>query len=160
MTFGSSSAPRTLWALLRLLRSFVFHGYDCIRCVAKSCTTKAQRWLFRDSPPSLRTLWSAVIESPKFSALGTTIPVRFLQGALVVLGLKQTSQFRCFGKWVKILCLPDTTYARGSEGNSWEELEASRCSGTLSFTRLSLNSSSHSGISCDEFRRTSSLSSF
>ena len=56
--------------------------------------------------------------------------------------------------------LTDTTFARGSEGKSCEELEASRCSGTLSSTRLSLNSSSHSGISCDEFPRASSLSSF
>ena len=40
--------------------------------------------------------------------------------------------FRSFGMWVKILCLPDTTFATGSEGNSWEELEASRCSGALS----------------------------
>ena len=39
-----------------------------------------------------------------------------------------------------MLCVPDTTFARGSEGNSWEELEASRCSGTLSSTRLSWTS--------------------
>ena len=53
--------------------------------------------------------------------------------------------------------LPETTFARGSEGDSWEELEAARFSGTLPFTRLSLNSSGHSGRSCDEFPRPSSL---
>ena len=53
--------------------SFVFpekflflHGYAWIHWVAKSCTTTAYRWLFRDWQPSLRTLWSAVIKSPKF----------------------------------------------------------------------------------------------
>ena len=51
-----------LQALLCFLRSFLFlHGYDCIHCVAKSCTTTAYRWLFRDSHPSPRTFWSAVI---------------------------------------------------------------------------------------------------
>ena len=46
-----------------------------------------------------------------------------------------------------MLCLPDTTFARGSEDNSREELAgASRCSGTLSSTRFSVNSSNHSGI--------------
>ena len=44
----------------------VLHGYDCIHWVVKSCTTTAYRWLCRDSHPSLRTLWSAVIKSPFF----------------------------------------------------------------------------------------------
>ena len=57
----------------------------------------------------------------------------------------------------KMLCLPDTTFCSRLWSNSWEKLEASRCSGTLSSARLSLNSSSHSGRSCDEFPRTSSL---
>ena len=39
---------------------------DCNHWVAKSCTTTAYRWLCRDSHPSLRTLWSAVIKSPIF----------------------------------------------------------------------------------------------
>ena len=43
------------------------------------------RWLFRDSPTSLRTLWSVVIKSPNFSARGTALPVRLLQGVLVIL---------------------------------------------------------------------------
>ena len=59
-----------------------------------------------------------------------------------------------------MLCLPETTSVRGSESNSWEELESSGGSGTLSSTRLCLNSCSHSGRSCDEFPRTSSLLTF
>ena len=61
---------------------------------------------------------------------------------------------------MKILCLPDTTFARSPESNSREELEASRCSGTLSSTRFSVNSSSHSGRSRKVSPRTSSLSFF
>ena len=45
----------------------------------------AHRRLFRDSLSSLRILWSAVIKSPKCSALGTTVPARFLQEAHCVL---------------------------------------------------------------------------
>ena len=120
---------------------FVLHGYDCIHCVAKSCTTTAHRWLCRDSHPSLRTLWSAVTKSPKkissghdrTSASSARGPCNFGSQALL---------------------------ARGSESNSWEEVEAFRCSGKLSSTRLCLNSCSHSGRSCDEFPRTASLPSF
>ena len=63
------------------------------------------------------------------------------------------SQFRSFGKCVKVLCLPDTTFARGPEDNSWQELGASRCSGTLSSTSFSLNSSNYSGRSRKGFHR-------
>ena len=126
---------------------FLFwHGYDWIHWVAKSCTTTAYRCLCRDSHTSFRTLWSAVIKSPKFPALGTTVPVRFLQGALVILVFRQMSQFRSFGKWLLILCLPDTTVPRGSEDDSREELAgASPWAGTLSSTRFSVNSCNHSG---------------
>ena len=79
---------------------FVLHGYDWIHWVAKSCTKTAYRWLFRDSQPSLRTLWSAVIKSPKFPARGTAPPMRLLHGELVILVLWQISQFRSLGKWV------------------------------------------------------------
>ena len=72
---------------------FVLHGYECIHCIAKSCTITAYRWLFRDLLSSLRTLWSAVIKSRKCSALGTTVPVRLLQEALVVFLFKPISQF-------------------------------------------------------------------
>ena len=53
---------------------------------------------------------------------GTAAPVRCLQGSLVILVFMQMSQFRSFGKWVKVLCLPDTTFPRGSEADSREEL--------------------------------------
>ena len=59
---------------------FVLHGYAWIHWVAKSCTTTAYRWLLRDSQLSLRTLWSAVIKSPKFSARSTAPPLRLLHG--------------------------------------------------------------------------------
>ena len=128
MNFGFLSALRTS------------HGYDCIHWVAKSCTTTAYRWLCRDPHPSLRTLWSAVIKSIKFSVLGTTVPVRLLQEALVISSSNRVSQFRSFGKWVKMLCFLGTTFARGSKGNSREELEASRCSGTHSSTNPCMDS--------------------
>ena len=79
---------------------FVLQLYDWIHWVAKSCTTTAYRWLFRDSQPSLSTLWSAVIKTPKFSARGTTPPMRLLHGVLVILVHWQISQFRSVGKWV------------------------------------------------------------
>ena len=129
---------------------FVLHGYDCIHWVAKSCTMTAYRWLFRDSQLSLRTLWSAVIKSPKFSARSTAPPMRLLHGALVILVLWQISQFRSLGKWVFTLCLPKSTLLlnMGSKDASWEELACeSLRSGTLSSTRFSLNSCSHSGMS-------------
>ena len=81
------SAPRTFASSFRFPEKFVFlHGYDWIHLVAKSCTTTAYRWLFRDSQPAMRTLWSAVIKSPKFSARNTTLPIRLLHGALVIFG--------------------------------------------------------------------------
>ena len=46
-----------------------------------------------------------------------------------------------------MFCSLATTFARGSER---EELDASRCSGTLSSTRFSVNSSNHSGRSRNE----------
>ena len=154
MTLGFLVRSKNFCKLLYVSwQVFVLHGLDCIHCVAKSWTTTAYRWLCRDSHSSLRTLLSACIESPKFSALGTTVPVRLLQEVLVILVLKQKAHFRSFGKCVKMLFLPETTFAR-------EELEASWCSGTLSSTRPCGNSCSHSGTSCDEFPRTSSVSSF
>ena len=120
---------------------FVLHGYDWIRWVAKSCTTTAYRWLFRESQPSLRTLWSAVVKSPKFSARGTTPPLRLLQWVSVILVLWQISQFRSFGKWLETLCLPKSALLAsvGSKDDPWEELACeSLCSGTLSSTRFSL----------------------
>ena len=171
MTFGFLVGSQNLCKLFCVSwEVFVLHGYDCIHCVAKSSTTTAYRWLFRDSHPSLRTLWSAVIKSPNFPLWARLHWCVFCKKPFAISVLKQMSQFRSFGKWVKMLCLLCTTFARHSEGNSWAELEASRCSGTLSSTRLSLNefprtcslssilfSFSVSAGPCDEFPRTSSI---
>ena len=132
-----------LQASLCFLWSFVLHGYDWIHWVAKSCTTTAYRCLFRDSQPSLRTLWSALFKSPKFAARGTAPPMRLLHGALVILVLWQISQFRSFGKCVKTLCLHKSSRLLdvGSKDTSSEELACySLCSGTSSSTRIPLRS--------------------
>ena len=60
---------------------------------------------------------------------------------------RQISQFRSSRKWVQTLCLPKSSLRVdvGSKDSSWEELACeSLCSGTLSSTRFSLNSCSHS----------------
>ena len=156
MTLGFLSGSKNFCKLLCVsCEVFVLHGYDWIHWVPKSCTTTAYRWLLRDSQPSLRTLWSAVIKSPKFSAPGTAPPMRLLHGALVILVLRKISQFWSLGKWVSTLCLPQSSRLLdvGSKDNSWQELACeSLCSGTLSSTRFSLNSCSHSDMS--EFNRS------
>ena len=151
MTFGFLSGSRNfcklLWVSCEVL---VLHGYAWIHWMAKSCTTTAHRWLFRDSQLSLRTLWSAVIKSQKFAARSTASPLRLLRGALVILVLWQISQFRSWGKWVLTLCLPKSSRLLnvGSKDNSWEELACeSLRSGTPSSTRFPLNSCNHSGMS-------------
>ena len=69
MTFGFCDGSRNFRRLCSVSSEFLFlHGQDCIHWVARSCTTTAYRWLFRDWRPSLRTLCSAVIKSPYFSA--------------------------------------------------------------------------------------------
>ena len=75
---------------------FVLPREDLIHWVARSWTTKAYRWLSLDSLASLKTLWSAVIKSPNFSARSKAVPVLLLQGILVILVPKHTSQFRFF----------------------------------------------------------------
>ena len=146
---GSKNFCKLLWVSCEV---FVLHGYAWIHWVAKSCFTTAHRWLFRDSQLSLRTLWSAAIKSPKFSARGTAPPLRLLHGALVILVRWQISQFRSLWKWVLTLCLPKSSHllSMGSKDASWEELAwESPCSGISSSTKFSLNSCSHSGISED-----------
>ena len=143
---GSTNFCKLLWVSCEV---FVLHGYAWIHWVAKSCTTTAYRWLFRDSQPSLRTLWSAVIKSPKFSARGTAPPLRLLHGAVVILVFWQISQFRSWGKWAWTLCLPKPSRLSvvGSKETSWEELACeSPCRGISSSTNFCLNSCSHSGI--------------
>ena len=149
MTLGFLFGSKNFCKLLSVSwEVFVLHGYDWIHWVAKSCTTTAYRWLFQGSHASLTILWSAVIESPKFSARRSTLPTRLLHGALVILVLWHISQFRSFGKWVETLCLPKSTLLRSSTDGSWEELTCeSICSRTLSSTRFSLNSCNQSGMS-------------
>ena len=82
MTLGFLSGSKNFCKLLCVsCEVFVLHGYDWIHSVAKSCTTIAYWWLFRDSQFSLKTLWSAVFKSPKFSAQGTAAPLRILHRA-------------------------------------------------------------------------------
>ena len=94
MTFGFLVGSKNFCKLFSVhWEVFFLHGYDWIHWDAKSCTTTAYRSLLRGSHPSLRTLWSAVIKSPKISARRVAVPVRFLQGALVILVFMQMSQF-------------------------------------------------------------------
>ena len=149
-----------LQASLCLLWSFVLHGYDCTQCVAKSCTTTAYRWLFRDSHPSLRTVWSAVFKSHKISTLGTSVPVRLPARSPRDIAWEADIAISVLREVRKMLCLPHTIFARGSKGHSWEELEASRCSGTLSCKSPCLNACSQSGTPCNWSLCNSSSSSF
>ena len=149
--FGFLSGSRNFYKLLWVSCEVLFlHGYASIHRVARSCTTTAYRWLFRDSQLSLRTLWSVVIKSPKFSARSTASPLRLLHGTLVISVRLQISQFRSLGKWVWTLCLPKSSrlFVVGSKETSWEELAwEPPCNGISSSTKFSLNSCSHSGIS-------------
>ena len=77
MTFGflsgSGNFCKLLWDSCEVL---FLNGYAWIHWVARSCTTTAYRWLFRNSQLSLRTLWSAVIKSPNPPARGMAPPPR------------------------------------------------------------------------------------
>ena len=123
--YVSSRASRNFFKLLWVSCEVLsLHGYAWIHWVARSCTTTAYRWLFRDSQLSLRTLWSAVIKSPKFTARGTASPLRLLHGALVILVRLPISQFRSLWKRVWTLCLPKSSrlFVVGPKETSWEEL--------------------------------------
>ena len=126
---GSRNFCKLLWVSCEVS---VLRGYGWIHWVARSCTTTAYRWLFRDSQFSLRTLWSAGIKSPKFSARSTAPPLRLLHGALVILW--QISKFRSSVKWILTLCLPKSALLEGvgCKDGSWEELRVwALCSWTL-----------------------------
>ena len=109
----------------------------------------SNRWLFRHSQLSLGTLWSAVIKSPKFSARGTAPPMRLLHGTLVNFGPLTDLAISVFMKMsLNTVFTQILTSRKRSKDGSWEELACeSLCSGTLSSTRCSLNSCSHSGMS-------------
>ena len=104
------------WTLLRLLWSLGFTRIRLYPLRGAICSTTACLWLFWDSPPSLRILWSAVIRSPNFTAFAMDPSLRLLQGTLVILVLKHTSQFLSLEKWVLIMCVRFvTTFAAPSE---------------------------------------------
>ena len=141
MTFDFLVDSRLFCKIFFFLKSFYFYGYDSIHSVVKSWITTAYRWLCRNSHSSLSILWSAVVKSPTFFALDTTAAVR-----LLIFVFRQMS---------------DIIFIRDSEDDSREELaDASRCSGTLSSVRFSVNSCNHSGRSRNGSPRTLSLSSF
>ena len=72
---GLQKFCKLLWVSCEVL---VLQGYVWIHWVVKSWTTTAFWWLFRESHLSLRTLWSAVFKSPKFSARSTCQSVCFV----------------------------------------------------------------------------------
>ena len=74
---GSKNFCKLLWVSCE---DFVLNGYTWIHWVVRSCTTTSYRRLFRDSRLSLKTLWSAVIKSPKFSARRTAPNFVFCTG--------------------------------------------------------------------------------
>ena len=97
-----------------LLWRFEKHSSTLFR-VLKSCCFARIRWdplsgkiLHHDSEPATVSRFTSfaknfVIRSllnHQILPLSTAAPVRFLQGALVILVLTQISQFRSFGKWV------------------------------------------------------------
>ena len=143
---GSKNFCKLLWVSCEV---FVLHGYAWIHWVAKSCTTTAYRWMFRDSQLSLRTLWSAVIKFTKFFSTKYSSTIASSAWSPCILVRLQISQFRSLGKWEK-LCWPNSSrlFVVGSKETSWEELAwEPPCNGISSSTKLSLNSCSYSGIS-------------
>ena len=96
----------------------VWHLYDCIQWVAKSCTKTGYWWFFRDSHLLIRTLWSAVMKSPNFCGRVLKSPDHFPQGVPVVLIRLQTSQFGSSGKW-KMQSFVDAAWSK-----SWEMFAA------------------------------------
>ena len=138
---------------------FVLQRSHWIHRVAESWITTAHRYVFPDSHPSLRTLWSAVIKSPNVTARSTVSPVRLLQGALVILAFLETLQFRSFGKGMKIMCLLDATFLEGSRSDSREVLMGvSLDADTPWVTRFSVKSSHHSDKPCNKLFRTRAMS--
>ena len=94
MTLGFLSGSRNFCKLLWVSCEVLFlHGYAWVHWVARSCTTTAYRWLFRDSQLSLRTLWSAVIKSPKFTARGTASPFLSCQSPFFSIATALLSSF-------------------------------------------------------------------
>ena len=156
------SVPRRLQELLQALSRFLRSV-----CFARARPHPPRRQVLHhhrapttveDLHPSLRTLWSAVIKSPKMSARSVALPVRLLQRAIVILVLKQISQFQSFGKWVLCCACPILLLLAALKvihEKNWKRL------GVLEHyhpPNFALNSSSHSGRSRNGSPRTSALS--
>ena len=137
---------------------FVLHGHDRTHRVAKSCTTIAHRRPSKTCTLHWELCESAVIKSPKMSARSVALPVRLLQRAIVILVLKQISQFQSFGKWVLCCACPILLLLAALKvihEKNWKRL------GVLEHyhpPNFALNSSSHSGRSRNGSPRTSALS--
>ena len=132
------------------VNSFPSHGKSVFYWVARSWTTKAYGWLFRDSPSSLRTLWSAVIKSPNFSAWGRAPPSARCPGHF---GSQTDFGISVFRKASINTVLPWFWYHFGRTFRIWVLRNVCGCMHFVS-SRLSLNSSNHSGRS----RKRSSVS--
>ena len=153
--FGSKNFCKLFYVFCEV---FVLHGYDWIHWVAKSCTTTAYRWLFRDSNPSLTIGCNQItrIFGTKYDSANTSSA----RGPCDVGPLADLA-ISVFREVKKKLCSPKSTRLVGSKDGSWEELACeSLCSRTLSSTRFSLNSCNHSGMSDYCLLRTCSWSSF
>ena len=109
--------------------------------------------LFRNSPSSLTTLWSAVMISPNFVANRMWLWEFRLQAALVTFVCLRISQFGSPGQCVNKLCFPfDPLAGRGCGlGGSVGSLMLLPEDVDLVCTILSVNSSNHSGKSCNRF---------
>ena len=121
----SSSAPGTSLGFSGSREKFLFYmGRDSNHWVAKSCTTTAYRWLFRDS---LSSPWIFVIRCDQVTEIFRSghDPCYFgLQADITIWILRIVRN---------TLCLPEpgSTFARGSTGSSWDDLDVSwlHCSG-------------------------------
>ena len=131
MTFGFWDGSRNFRKLFSVsLEGFVLHGYDWIHWEAKSCTTTEYRWLFRDSLPTLRTLWSAVIKSPNFLHEVRLRQYVFCKEGVLVILVR-------FGEARTNIVLPGCHFHRSFW--IWVMRNVCGCS------RLSVNSCDHSG---------------
>ena len=103
----SSRVPGTSANFFGSCEVLFLHRCAWIHWVARSCTTTAYRWLFRDSQLSLRTLWSTVVKSQKFTARGAGLCL--LHGALYFWSVYKSRNFGLQGNVYKTLCSPKSS---------------------------------------------------
>ena len=151
MTFGFSDGSRNFLKLFSVSWRLQAFWHTFLHLVWRFCFLTRIRLnplsseiLYHDCVPVILSwftsfiVWSAVIKSPNFSARSGASPVCLLQGAFVILVLKQTSQSRSFGEVSK-----HTVLSRSHSG----ELCADACN-SVSF-RFSLKSFNQSGRSAN-----------